>query len=101
VEGADERLGQRGVAEQRSTRSPISLAALLVKVTARMESGATPFSRISQAMRLVMTRVLPEPAPGQNQQRAFGGLDGGALFGIQVVEERLHGRKSRREGSLI
>ena len=49
----------------RSTRSPISLAALLVKVTARMESGATPFSRISHAIRLVMTRVLPEPDPAR------------------------------------
>src|ERR1035437_4261376 len=49
----------------RSTRAAISLAALLVKVTARMESGATPFSRMSQAMRLVMTRVLPEPAPAR------------------------------------
>ena len=50
---------------RRSTRSAISLAALLVKVTARIESGATPFSRISQAMRLVMTRVLPDPAPAR------------------------------------
>jgi hypothetical protein len=49
----------------RSTRSAISLAALLVKVTARIDSGATPFSRISQAMRLVITRVLPEPAPAR------------------------------------
>src|ERR1700738_220040 len=49
----------------RSTRSAISAAALLVKVTARIESGATPFSRISQAMRAVITRVLPEPAPAR------------------------------------
>jgi hypothetical protein len=63
-----------------------------------MESGATPFSRMSQAMRLVMTRVLPEPAPARISSGPFGGLDGGALFGIQIVEERLQG-KSRREGT--
>ena len=45
---------------RRSTRSAISAAALLVKVTARIESGATPFSWMSHAMRLVMTRVLPD-----------------------------------------
>ena len=48
-----------------STRSPISAEALLVKVTARMESGATPFASIRYAMRCVMTRVLPEPAPAR------------------------------------
>ena len=66
VEGCDERLGRgmRGPSSL-STRSAISAEALLVKVTARMESGATPFSWISHAMRLVMTRVLPEPAPAR------------------------------------
>src|SRR5579872_7004235 len=48
-----------------STRSAISPAALFVKVTARMESGATPRWSISQAMRWVMTRVLPDPAPAR------------------------------------
>jgi transposase InsO family protein len=40
------------------------------------------------------------PRPGKNQQRALGGLNGGALFGIQVGEERLQG-ESRREASFI
>src|SRR3989338_554842 len=46
----------------RPTRSRISFAALLVKVTARIFSGATPW-RMSSAMRSVMTLVFPAPAP--------------------------------------
>ncbi len=45
-------------------RSFISSAALLVKVTARMRSGAMRW-RISSAMRKVTTRVLPVPAPAR------------------------------------
>jgi len=41
----------------------ISLAALLVKVTATMPPGGMPACRTSHAMRWVMTRVFPEPAP--------------------------------------
>ena len=44
-------------------RSRISPAALLVKVIARMASGATPPSPIRRATRWVSTRVLPLPAP--------------------------------------
>ena len=45
-----------------TTRSFISSAALLVKVMARIERASTPRSS-SRAMRVVTTRVLPEPAP--------------------------------------
>src|SRR5919201_632298 len=44
-------------------RSCISLAALLVKVMARIEVGWTPLSLTRWAIRWVSTRVLPEPAP--------------------------------------
>jgi len=37
---------------------------------------------------------------GQNEQGPFSGLDGGSLFGIQVVSERVQGGV-RREGSCI
>ncbi len=47
------------------TRSAISPAALLVKVMARMLPGRTPSSSMSQAMRRVITVVLPEPAPAR------------------------------------
>ena len=46
-------------------RSFISLAALLVKVTAKMPPGETCEVCNSQAMRVVSTRVLPEPAPAR------------------------------------
>ena len=37
---------------------------------------------------------------GQDEQRALGGLDRGALFGIEMSKERMQGRV-RREGSWI
>src|SRR5690606_38187591 len=46
-----------------ATRSRISPAALFVKVTARMCSGGTPCSCTRWQMRVVSTRVLPDPAP--------------------------------------
>ncbi len=45
------------------TRSRISVAALLVKVIARMAPAATAESDTRCAIRLVSTRVLPDPAP--------------------------------------
>src|SRR5208337_718667 len=48
-----------------STRSAISEAALLVKVMARIDSGITPICSIRKAMRNVMTRVFPLPAPAR------------------------------------
>src|SRR6267143_2506879 len=46
------------------TRLRISSAALLVKVTARMDSAGTPLA-IRLAIRNVMARVLPVPAPAR------------------------------------
>ncbi len=46
-------------------RSFISLAALLVKVTAKMPLGETCEVCSNQAMRVVNTRVLPDPAPAK------------------------------------
>ena len=45
-----------------ATRSRISAAALLVKVTASTLYGRTPWAR-SAAIRRVMTLVLPDPGP--------------------------------------
>ena len=48
-------------------RAPISLAALLVKVTAITElMSALPVDN-NQAMRVVNTRVLPLPAPAKTK----------------------------------
>ena len=46
-------------------RACISLAALLVKVTAMMPAGETCPVCNNQAMRVVSTRVLPDPAPAR------------------------------------
>ncbi len=56
------RTGSGSIAESRVS---ISLAALLVKVTAITPAGETMPLLISQAMRVVSTRVLPEPAPAR------------------------------------
>ena len=53
-----------------STRSRISAAALLVNVIARIEPGCALRSEISQAIRRVSTRVLPEPAPATTSSGA-------------------------------
>src|ERR1051326_4571178 len=50
-----------------ATRSFISPAALLVNVTAKIRSARTPCSSISTAIRVVSTRVLPEPAPASTR----------------------------------
>src|SRR5207245_9127152 len=54
-----------GPGSSASVRAFISPAALLVKVTARMRSEGTPLSRTRWAIRWVMTRVLPLPAPAR------------------------------------
>ena len=48
-----------------ASRVSISFAALLVKVTASTPCGETWPVWMSQAMRVVSTRVLPLPAPAR------------------------------------
>src|SRR6056297_2876417 len=57
-----------GICSNSSTRPRISLAALLVKVTASTDIGETCSTWISQAIRWTRTRVLPEPAPASTRQ---------------------------------
>src|SRR5947207_1208793 len=52
-------------------RVSISRAALLVKVTARSRAGVVRPPLISQAMRVVRTRVFPLPAPARMSAGAF------------------------------
>ena len=56
---------RRASASNAATRSRISAAALLVNVTARMADGGTRRSVTICAMRWVMTRVFPLPAPAR------------------------------------
>ena len=81
------------------TRSPISPAALLVKVTARMESGATFFSLDQPGDAVGDDAGFARSGAGQDEQRAFGGFNGGALFGIQIGEERMQRRRVLRDRS--
>src|SRR5437879_7278801 len=70
-------------------RVSISLAALLVKVTARTPLGLTFPVWMSQAMRVVRTRVLPEPAPARISADWSGRVTAASCWGV---------RSSRRLG---
>ncbi len=63
-------------------RSAISAAALLVKVMARMDSGAMPWAR-RWAMRMVRVRVLPVPGPAVMTRGRINDGDGGGLVGVE------------------
>src|ERR687886_2084601 len=65
------------------TRRFISSAALLVKVMARIWKGETPCSRMSQAMRWVSTRVLPEPAPATTSNGPPGWVTASRWTGLR------------------
>ena len=54
------------------SRVIISLAALLVNVTAKTPCGLTCPVLISHAMRVVNTLVLPEPAPANTKADCAG-----------------------------
>ena len=70
VKGGDGRARSPGRCPATSdrTRSRISPAALLVKVTARIAHPGTRWAVIRWAMRWVMTRVLPLPAPARTSR---------------------------------
>jgi hypothetical protein len=74
-------------------RAIISLAALLVKVTARMPPGDTWPVCSSQAMRVVSTRVLPEPAPARISACSLGKSHGN----LRLRQHLLLPRKCRVE----
>ena len=63
-------------------RSFISRAALFVNVTARMRSGRIR-CRISSAMRNVMTRVFPEPAPASTRSGPLRVLTASRCAGLR------------------
>jgi len=86
------RLGQRRVGPADGRRVPGHLAgALLVKVDRedRYRGRRLFFRGISQAMRLVRTRVFARPGlrPGSAVDPR-GPLDGGALSGFKVIDKR-------------
>ena len=80
-----------------ASRSRISPAALLVKVTASTCQGATPRSRTRWAMRWTMTRVLPEPAPASTSSgpSPCSTASRWASFRGSRMGSRAHGRTGR------
>src|SRR3990172_7602182 len=66
-------------------RVSISFAALLVNVTARTPAGLTLPVWISQAMRVVSTRVLPEPAPARISADWFGRVTAASCSGLRLA----------------
>jgi hypothetical protein len=67
-------------------RACISLAALLVKVTAIMPPGDTCPVCSSQAMRVVSTRVLPEPAPARISACSLGRTTAARCSGLRLCK---------------
>src|SRR5207249_609303 len=64
-------------------RVSISRAALLVKVTARTPLGLTFPVWISQAIRVVRTRVFPEPAPARISADWSGRVTAASCSGLR------------------
>ena len=77
-----------------STRSTISAAALLVKVTARMDSGITPMILDQMGDAVGDDARLAAARAGQDQHRPVSGFDGFALLRIELIEERQNGSGS-------
>src|SRR5690349_9563990 len=70
-----------GVSAER--RDIISRAALLVNVTARIDSGLACPVPSSHAMRVVSTRVLPLPAPARISAEACGNVTAASCSGLR------------------
>src|SRR5471032_225974 len=66
-------------------RAIISLAALFVKVTARMVVGDANPCWISQAIRVMSTRVLPLPAPARISAGSFGSVTAASCSGFRLA----------------
>ena len=82
-------------------RAIISFAALLVNVTARMPAGLTVPVWISQAMRVVSTRVLPDARAGEDQRVLRRKRDGLELLGVEVLEEAGHSRTAETAAAIL
>src|SRR5271155_3628381 len=67
------------------SRSSISLAALLVNVTASTDSGLAWPLASSQAIRVVSTRVLPLPAPARISADPCGRVTAASCSGLRLA----------------
>ena len=86
-----------GMPSSASVRWRISLAALLVKVTARMLWAAAPSASTNQATRCTSTRVLPLPAPASTSTGPDGAVTAArcaSFSGLRMGEMSMSGRDS-------
>src|SRR5262245_29273968 len=68
-----------------ASRVSISFAALLVNVTATIDSGLAWPVASSHAMRVVSTRVLPLPAPARISAEACGSVTAASCSGLRLA----------------
>ena len=87
-----------GTGSMAESRVSISFAALLVKVTASTPPGESWPVWISQAMRVVSTRVLPEPAPARISDGRAGKVTAASCSGFSP-RSRLSDDGTARPGS--
>ena len=88
------------------SRVSISFAALLVNVTASIDSGLACPVASSHAMRVVSTRVLPLPAPARISAEACGSVTAASCSGLRFSsrgeamehESRAPSARHRRTG---
>ena len=90
VEGGDQRLGKRGVAEQPVDALAHLAGGLVGEGDGEDGVGSDAFFLDEPGDAAGDDAGFAGAGSGKDEQRTLGGLDGGALFGIQIVEERLH-----------
>ena len=91
VKGGDQRLGQRRMPQQ-----PVHALAHLAGGLVGKGNGENRIGRHALFLDEPGDAAgdharLARTGAGKDQQRPFSGLNGGALFGIQFGDERLHG----------
>ena len=91
VESGDQRLGQRRVAQQPVDALGHLAGGLVGEGDGQNRVGRDAFFLDQPGDAAGDDAGLARAGAGQDEQRALGGFDGGALFGIQIGEERLQG----------
>ena len=102
VEGAEQRLGQRGVVQQPVDALGHLAGGLVGEGDGQNRVRRDAFLADQPGDAAGDDAGLARAGSGEDQQGAFGGLDGGALFGIQVGElRRQDGIQAGRVLSLV
>ena len=91
VEGGDERLGQRGVTEELIDALGHFAGGFVGEGDGEDGVGRDVLLADEPGDAVGDDAGLARSGAGEDEQRAFGGLDRGALFGIEMGEERMQG----------